>query len=193
MKKSCSHVYEFSTTKNSQSANAPTIVLSVGDERIISMYETEPTKKTKMSDNFKFKLKHGSLFILHPDDEVPACRSEQDLLPIFKHGNVTFGGETDNMNIAFVFRNTSKTGLFHRTTGHLLIPSSEMKVCKDYERTQMLKSFKNDPLHQVEYHNKLVEAHSAMPKSYFNYVSILGTKYACGKGFHFKIKLNFVF
>ena len=120
-----------------------------------------------MSDGFQFKLKHGSLFILHPDDEVPACRSGQDLLTIFKHGNVKFGGKADNMSIGFVFRNTSRTGLFHKTTGHLLIPPSDMKVCRDDERTELLKSFENDHLQQVAYHNKLVEAHSAMVKSYF--------------------------
>lgn len=33
-----------------------------------------------------------ALVILHPDDEIPACRSKQDQLTAFKHENIRFDG-----------------------------------------------------------------------------------------------------
>ena len=56
-----------------------------------------------MNEAIQFIVKHGSVFILHPNDEVPAIRGNKEVSTIFKHGNIKFGGPGDNMRIGFVF------------------------------------------------------------------------------------------
>ena len=57
----------------------------------------------------KFCLKHGSLFILHPRDEITMLRTifDEYCSTYFKHGNVFFG--KDGISIGLAFRTTFRT------------------------------------------------------------------------------------
>lgn len=99
--------------KNSQTAYTPTVILTIGDPRILKF---ELSKYGNM-DHFKveihqIELLNATLFILHPLDEVPRNRPYYPFnfndKTFFKHGNVTFGGANDGLSVAFVFRTVNK-------------------------------------------------------------------------------------
>ena len=92
--------------QNSQAVNTPTVVLTVGDSRMLHFILCgKEIKKNIHVDSFE--LDHGSMFFLHPCDEIPMLRAVfteyADLYTYYKHGGVKHG-PSDGLSVAFVFR-----------------------------------------------------------------------------------------
>ena len=147
-------------------------MLSVGDKRIIHFIETEPTAKVNIGTNTTFPLRHGSVFVLHPQDEKPCFRSSSTIRTTFKHGNIRFGGKHDNMSIAFVFRHTTATDLFHVTTGHLFINAFNHKKYEGDIRTHILDAFKSNPYAIKKAQHVMYQAHKELIQRHLSHVPI---------------------
>ena len=148
---------EFMTKQNSQQENSFTCILTIGDSRELEFRpyhhqkgntgERKCTTKRYGHYRKKFTLSHGSLFILHHDDEKLLSRNlygERELC-FFKHGNVMFGGE-DELSIAFVFRVTTVSSSVSRYTGeHYMTETEYMKDREDHmDKFEMLEKFIGD-------------------------------------------------
>ena len=96
--------------QNSQTAYTPTVILTIGDSRKLKfeLFKEGNMKNFKHIEIHPLELLNATLFILHPHDEVPRKRPYYEFniddKTFFKHGNVSFGGATDGLSIAFVFR-----------------------------------------------------------------------------------------
>lgn len=143
---------KFMHNSNSQKENSFTCILTVGDSRELEFAlfchekdENTKCKRVKRLGEFakRFKLSHGSLFILHFDDEKPLIRElyEDMSTSFFKHGNVMFGGQNE-MSIALVYRVTSQSISVYKNTGKHYVKKTEDTKCKT--DTDILYDFMND-------------------------------------------------
>lgn len=97
--------------RNSQEVNSPTVVLSLGDPRIMNFFLcTDGRGGNDSMDAIKvdsIELDHDSMFVLHPCDEKPRLRAIfhklQHLVTYFKHGGVRHK-PGDGFSAAFAFR-----------------------------------------------------------------------------------------
>ena len=99
--------------QNSQTPYTPTCVLTVGHSRVMRFILSDGKNDDRYS-HIQLKplhLCHGSLFILHPCDEIPRQRSKfiehSNEYLYFKHGGVKHG-PNDGLSVAFVFRNVNR-------------------------------------------------------------------------------------
>jgi hypothetical protein len=106
----------FSTTKNTQKVNTPVVTVTMGDERTLHMAKRRVTKPgvwTELDDetNIPFKLNNGSVFVLHPSDEVPKERDGAgEAKSQFHHGGVKV---TEGLSFAIVFRTVTQKAKIH--------------------------------------------------------------------------------
>ena len=98
----------FDQSQNSQIQDTITAILCFGDPRQLDFSLHRQTKGhiQKVCNSKSFKLSHGTLFVLHPQDEVPLVRkfNKKEELSFFKHSSngVMKGG----MSLGIVFRST---------------------------------------------------------------------------------------
>jgi hypothetical protein len=98
----------FDQSQNSQIQDTITAILCFGDPRQLDFSLHRQTKRhiQKVCNSKSFKLSHGTLFVLHPQDEVPLVRkfNKKEELSFFKHSSngVMKGG----MSLGIVFRST---------------------------------------------------------------------------------------
>ena len=98
----------FDQSQNSQIKNTITAIICFGDTRQLDFSLHRHTKRhiQKVCNIKSFKLSHGTLFVLHPQDEVPLVRkfNKKEELSFFKHSSngVMKGG----MSLGIVFRST---------------------------------------------------------------------------------------
>lgn len=153
----------FDSKLNSQVPDTPTCILSIGDRRDVQFKLFKHTRgengylKLKTCgerDRKKFTLKHGSLFILHYDDEKLQLREfyqhEGEMKKLmneqcfYKHGNVRFGGN-GMVSVGIVFRCTSKSLLVHASSGkHVCYEKSESGIQHERLIDDYLGSFKRE-------------------------------------------------
>lgn len=145
---------EFLAAKNSQKEGTPTCVLTFGDTRILQFklfhYQEQTNGNYRMKpydgiDNIDIQLNHGSLFVLHPKDEIPLLRSVCPGKSFFKHGNVKFGGN-GKMSIAFICRSCTHTAKVNNFTGQHFISSHDVldDIIKHNDSIQMLRKYNMD-------------------------------------------------
>ena len=103
----------FLSSKNSQKENTPTCVLTIGDSRNLSFQKQKNTRfnvtkrmRWKESKRDFLKLKHNSLFVLHPCDERPHTTRGETFR--WRHGVPHFTG-MNKLSVALVFRNVHNT------------------------------------------------------------------------------------
>ena len=103
----------FLSSKNSQKENTPTCVLTIGDSRNLSFQKQKNTRynatkrmRWKECKTDFFKLKHNSLFVLHPCDERPHTTRGETFR--WRHGVTHFTGK-NQLSLALVFRNVHNT------------------------------------------------------------------------------------
>jgi len=143
---------KFLHSKNSQKQHTITAILTLGDERILHfqkqcLYKNHSTgtmkwRKCHEGEYFeRFRMGNGSLFVLHPEDEVPKFRRKsgnassgllEGAKSRFLHGGIRNGGggmdnraynfyrEPDNncrLSVALVFRTVTAELTLHRVTG----------------------------------------------------------------------------
>jgi hypothetical protein len=80
----------FNERTNTQKERTPTVVVTLGDQRVLHMKKRRVRASGKWSDNcygtLKFPLEANSIFLLHPDDEKPKKRAGQKYLSQYQHG-----------------------------------------------------------------------------------------------------------
>ena len=103
---------QFMKSMNSQEQDSATCILTLGDTRDLSFQcykdndtgdRAGPIMIDKKFSSHKFHFNPGSLFILHPRDEITMLRTifDENSGTYFKHGNVSFG--KDSISIGLVF------------------------------------------------------------------------------------------
>lgn len=166
---------------NSQHEGTPTCILTIGDVRDLSFKLFCHGKKCKGSrstvqpcggvGDYKFSLGHGSLFVLHPDDERPKFRPfyKQDDYCFFKHGDIKFGGSNE-MSIGIVCRTCIHATKVHKKTGAHYISSVDMLIdsVEHFDSINVLSNFTKSK-HQKENDVKNFESiYRKIQKRYLN-------------------------
>ena len=132
----------FHLSRNSQKQNTPTIVLTVGDPRLLKFNEKKVGSKAKPVKNLvseEFWLEHGEIFFLHPLDERPK-KNSKNYDTNFVHGGVEYGGD-DRLSVALCFRTTTSELLCKKDTG--LVWVTEQDKMKWKKRDDMLKDIEH--------------------------------------------------
>jgi hypothetical protein len=106
-------------SNNSQKQNTPVVVLTLGDERTLHMKKRFAASDGTWINNENEKKTHAfvltdeSIFVLHPDDEVPRPRGYSDgSLSQFQHGGVNV---TEGLSVAIIFRTVTTKADMHIT------------------------------------------------------------------------------
>ena len=112
---------KYNEFKNSQSFNTPTIVLCIGQSRTLKFRNCcacySNRRSTPSSSIREFKLNHGDMFVLHPDDERPSMRNKKDttINTFFQHGDVRLN--SDGFSIGLAFRSSHHIMSVRNDTG----------------------------------------------------------------------------
>jgi hypothetical protein len=106
-------------SNNSQKQNTPVVVLTLGDPRTLHMKKRFAAGNGTWISNANEKKTHAfvltdqSIFVLHPDDEVPRPRGHSDgSLSQFQHGGVNV---TQGLSVGIVFRTVTTKADIHVT------------------------------------------------------------------------------
>lgn len=119
------HNGEFCIKTNTQGKDTPVIVYTIGDSRSISFRKrticnTKSKWKVLKTPVKTFKLHNNSIFVLHPDDELPMQRCLGENLSQFQHGNVNV--KKGLLSIGLVFRNVTKYLKYDIDSSKLILP-----------------------------------------------------------------------
>mmetsp|Transcript_564 Transcript_564/g.1116 ORF Transcript_564/g.1116 Transcript_564/m.1116 type:complete len:251 (+) Transcript_564:773-1525(+) len=160
----------FVNNKNSQKEKTVTAILTLGNERVLKfqkqlLVDNDETGKQIWEgcggeDSFcsYFRLSNGSLFVLHPNDEIPKIRKELDSENMdctksrFRHGGIDAFKARNKLSVALVFRNVTTVLTLHRETGKLPISL----LCDSAESTKnellrkKLRRFRRKRLRQAD-------------------------------------------
>jgi hypothetical protein len=123
----------FDQSSNSQLENSITAILCFGDTRWLdfSLHKFNYRSIQKVGFSQSFELSHGTLFVLHPQDEVPLRRlNEKDVLTFFKHSSKGIKGG-GGMSLGIVFRSTVRFCEVNKKTGCLLHSCEKVQTEKD--------------------------------------------------------------
>ncbi len=124
----------FDQSQNSQLENTITAILCFGDTRWLDFSLHKRTHRTiqKVCYSQSFELSHGTLFVLHPQDEVPLVRklNEKDEQTFFKHSSKGIKGG-GGMSLGIVFRSTVSLCEVNKKTGCLLHSCEKEQTEKD--------------------------------------------------------------
>ena len=126
----------FNSAKNSQKERSATCVLTLGNTRKLNCKLNMHNGRAidEVAGEYTahtFSLSHGSLFILHPDDEETVIRDYfGDRPTFFKHGGVKFG--RSGLSIGLVFRTTVHKREVYRDTGRLVPENEEATTNIEY-------------------------------------------------------------
>jgi len=110
--------------------NTPVAVLTVGSSRTVAFHRKYEEDGKTIEENdpcYLFEQSEGSLFVLHPDDEVPKqqrnCFGVRKDKALFVHG-VTTTHEKDYFSVAFVFRCLETKAVVNATTDRVIAGDS---------------------------------------------------------------------
>jgi hypothetical protein len=118
---------EYEVTKNSQKKKTITAILVIGDTRHLKFTlhsHRGTTMETIPEVNKVFTLKHGTLFLLHPEDERPFMREwcTQYGKTFFKHSSDGIGNNGErNMSLGIAMRVTCYSHEVLRESGRLVL------------------------------------------------------------------------
>lgn len=127
----CDNTYspngKFSKTMNTQLEDTPTITLTIGNSRKI-MYQrryADDKGKWQIDPSFNHSeiLSHGTICIVHPDDERPFSMEigGKSRKCQYQHGNLRVS--QNKMSIAFVFRHVTTHCKFYNQTNNRVFES----------------------------------------------------------------------
>ena len=140
---------DFMHSQNCQLKNSLTCVFNIGDTRNLNvqLFKNAPMEYIRDIKKTTFELNHGSLFVLHPSDEIPKkrCCLQSDYKTFFKHGDVRFG-KGDKLSIGFAFRTSIHSKEVCKETGKFILPEEiEPKHAAVYKNREdiLLDYFKN--------------------------------------------------
>jgi len=119
---------DFDDNKNCQLQHTVTAILCLGNTRNVDFTLYQQKKKTiqKVGDIHQFNLTHGSLFVLHPLDEMTMVRSLYDRygMTFFKHSSNGVQSD-DEMSLGIVFRTTKHCCEVEKETGRIRVSCSD--------------------------------------------------------------------
>ena len=135
---------EFIGSQNCQMQDSPVGILAIGNTRWLEMHLMR--HKTELDNDRghvpihhanatkQFKLQHGTLFVLHPDDEKTIFRVcfDTDHKTFWQHGSSGVFHEKMGMSLGLVFRISTHTREVYKTTGQLHLTPEQKK--KDMEQ-----------------------------------------------------------
>jgi hypothetical protein len=131
------HNGNFIHKNNAQMENTPTVVLTLGENRILPFFRrhvgVSEAGNMVWEDDAAFyeewELTDGSVFVLHPNDEKPTLKvCQNNNIPIkqqYQHGNIAFKG---NISIGIVFRIVTKSRNYRVETNTLVPSQSELQL-----------------------------------------------------------------
>jgi hypothetical protein len=109
----------FDQSKNLQIKDTVTAILCFGDPRHLdfTIHKVTQRKNEKICKSKSFNLTHGSLFVLHPNDEKPLVRPfcNTNESTFFKHS--CKGVARGQMSLGIVFRSVSHFCQVNKSTG----------------------------------------------------------------------------
>jgi hypothetical protein len=109
----------FDQINNSQIQDTATAVLCFGDPRHLdfTIHKVTQRKNEKICKSKSFDLTHGSLFVLHPNDEKPLVRPfcNKNESSFFKHS--CKGVARGQMSLGIIFRSVSHFCQVDKRTG----------------------------------------------------------------------------
>ena len=132
---------KFMDKQNCQLPDSPVGILAIGNTRMLRMHLMR--HKTELDNDRgrvpidhsnatkQFKLEHGTLFVLHPDDEKTMIREcfDTDHKTFWQHGSSGVFHEKMGMSLGLVFRISTHTREVCKTTGQLhLTPEQKRKT-----------------------------------------------------------------
>ena len=97
--------------RNSQQENTCVAVLTLGDsrtlhfkKRVLVVSQTKRKRWTVTNDEtVSFNLGENSVFLLHPEDEIPSIKCNDNMQSQYVHGGVKISNKND-LSVAFAFR-----------------------------------------------------------------------------------------
>ena len=128
------HKGNFIASRNSQQRNTCVAVLTLGDsrtlyfkKRIVTNSKCGKTKWIVTQDKgLSYELNDNSVFMLHPEDEIPRVREGDDIISQYIHGGVNITNSND-LSIAFAFRVVCVDREYDPVTSKLIAKDNDLK------------------------------------------------------------------
>ena len=125
--------FEYISKCNSQKANTPAVIYSIGDTRKLKWKCRCSVKSTtgrrvwekKECTPMTFQLSSDSLTIIHPDDEYPLSEKNVHDKRQYLHGGVNVSG--DKFSVGFVFRVVNSTAMYDSSNDTMVIDTSNVE------------------------------------------------------------------
>lgn len=172
----------YSYALNSQAKETPTCILTIGDSRVLQLRLIKYVRgKSGILNKMeavkriykRFILKHGSLFVLHPEDEKPIIRllfGQEAVKSFYKHGVSVTKVSKNSASIALAFRITNHSTFVNTATGQHYMETDEQemdeKVYTDNHR--VLNDFLNDMQSRSELMEELKTIRRNLLATYFH-------------------------
>ena len=125
---------EYDTKYNSQVANTPAVIYSIGDTRELkwkfrNILISKHGKKTwhEMDcPRMLFKLGADTLTIINPKDENPKHSKNKDDMRQYLHGGVNVSGE--KFSVGYVFRVVNRCEMYHKSDDKMVVANETNDV-----------------------------------------------------------------
>ena len=154
------HTGNYLPGRNSQAEDSCVAVLTLGDSRTlhfkkrIAIRSKSGRKKWIQTDDkgISFELSDNSVFMLHPTDERPRVREEDECFSQYIHGGIKITNNND-LSIAFAFRVVCVDHEYDPVTSKLIVTDDTLKRSDNYfsEQNQRLRDclrdFRHNHLH----------------------------------------------
>ena len=145
----------FSNKANCQTENTVTVIVTIGESRILKWRQKyfDITNKSQINQSWflQMLLDEGSILVLHPKDECPHYDKHFGKKVKYEHGNVNIA--KDKCSVAFVFRHLRDHYKFDISDHHLLT--------EEYTFTNLDMEDKMDDMYDKfdieKYHRSLLE------------------------------------
>ena len=131
--------------KNSQTEGTPTCIVTIGGSRKVC-FQKQRYMYNKKSKSMKWlsqkkltsiEMKHNSMFVLHPEDEIPL--DVNGIKQRWRHG-VPHYKKKNELSMALIFRSVKNTTVIETNASQdvMLTPNQYLKVHMSHQRLQGL-------------------------------------------------------
>ena len=146
---------------NSQVENTPTVIVSLGDERLLNWRRRVKVKNDKgnwvwqidSSWSGTMSMTRKSIVVLHPLDEKPHKMGDGQTIINYQHGNVKVTG--DKCSMVLVYRVVNEYCWYALVNNYMI--NCNLKNEKNYNRNVMARASLYFKFNNAKYHNLVVE------------------------------------